>query len=114
MATETQAGRGSLGLANEMFPALREHTQWATLHKGHREVPFGNNVLTSYHSDDEEGGHAKITVRVHRVAYTKVSGLCDREAKELGYKSVEEILIKLGQWDRQFDSSSEVTLIYFS
>lgn len=101
-----------LKLANDLFPSVLNHTKHMTIRKGRRDIQLGWLELES--TDQVDGKFLNQAVRVHRVAYTFVGGLCDREAKEDGFESVQDLIDKMQRFYPGLDAGTEITLVYWS
>lgn len=102
-----------LQLANDLFVQVVNGSKYHTIREGRRDIQLG--MLELYSTGKVTGGdHLRHAVRVHRVVYTKVGGLCDHEAKEFGYKNVEDLIDKLHRHYSTFNDNCEITIIYWS
>lgn len=102
-----------LELSNVLFAQVVNGTKYHTIREGRRDIQLGMLQLYSA-SKVTDGDHLRHDVRVHRLVYTKVGGLCDREAKEFGYKSVHDLIDRLNRHYPKFNDDSEITIVYWS
>ncbi len=100
-----------LKLATDLFDDLVTGRKYMTIRKGRRDIQLGE---LEFESVGEVGGGLKKVVRVHRVAYTLVGGLCDREAKEDGFQSVHDLILGMQRFYPDLDENTEITLVYWS
>ncbi len=103
-----------LKLANDLFPSVLNNTKHMTIRKGRRDIQLGWLELETTDPIAPDGTTLNHAVRVHRVSYTFVGGLCDREAKEDGFESVQDLIDKMQRFYPGLDAGTEVTLVYWS
>ncbi len=101
-----------LKLANDLFGFVLTHQKYMTIRKGRRDIQLGELEFES--TDGVDGKFLKTVVKVHRISYTLVGSLCDREAKEDGFKSVQDLIDKMQRFYPGLDADTEVTLVYWS
>lgn len=101
-----------LKLANDLFASVQNHTKRMTIRKGRRDIQLGWLEIES--TDPVDGAFLNHPVRVDRVTYTHVGSLCDRDAKEDGFESVQDLIDKMQRFYPGLDAGTEITLVYWS
>lgn len=101
-----------LKLANDLFPGVVNNTKHMTIRKGRRDIQLGWLEIET--TDPVQGSFLNHAVRVHRVVYTMVGMLCDRDAKEDGFDSVQDLIDKMQRFYPGLDAGTEITLVYWS
>lgn len=99
-------------LAPEHFNSIRSLTKRTTIRKGYRDVRPGPLVFETPDNTPEEQKDS-VEVNVERVIYTRAGEMTDKEARQDGFKDLDDMLEGMKRYYPDFGMNTEVTIIHF-
>jgi len=92
-------------IANEFIQLVRSGAKSSTIRHGARSWPIGPAILKSQNQE--------IAINITEIRRTTVLQLTETDARNDGFNSLDELLVRLGQFYPGLCSSDEVTIAYF-